>query len=89
MSRSKIHDRRLRIARSNNTNESIKNNPHIEHAAAEESREVNAAVIAGTYTRSSQRFEPTPHRQHFSPRQQQFLKMIVAPMLTYEEAHQL
>lgn len=88
MSRSKEHDRRLRVARSLGTSESIKNNPHLEHAEAENSRRVNEEVINGTYIRRESgrtRFAPVPQRMHFSPTQQLTLRGPVS----YEEAHQL
>lgn len=61
------YKRRRRIARSiGNPDQQIKGS-RIEHAAAQESRAINAQVAAGTYVNRTQRFAPTPRRLHFAP----------------------
>lgn len=65
---SKEHNRRKRIARSLGVSQRIKDNPHLEHAAAQESRDITAQVVAGTYRSSRQRWTPLHGTLHFSPR---------------------
>lgn len=85
---SKEHNRRKRIARSLGVSQRIKDNPHLEHVEAENSRRVNEEVINGTYIRRESgrtRFAPIPQRMHFSPTQERMLRIVVSN----EEAHQL
>lgn len=68
MSYTTEYKRRRRVAESLGITKTKIKGSHIEHAAAQESRDVNAQVLAGTYVPSpSKRFQPYPQLMHFSP----------------------
>lgn len=79
------YKRRRRVAASLGINQQIKGS-NIEHAAAQESREINAQVAAGTYVHTHlsnkrrMRFAPMPERLHFSPMQNNMLRVVVAAL---------